>query len=131
MKHLKYCLSNPINADIAGGTGIGTILNNDGTAASKSIAQNEAASSAVLKDVKLSPNPANGKVSLTLTGYSGNVTIQLMDINGKVLQEKKIPGLSKLSQQQIDISNYANGVYLVTVMDEKGNRKTQKLVISR
>jgi uncharacterized repeat protein (TIGR03803 family) len=127
----EVLLSNPVNAGVSDGTGIGTILNNDGTPASKSIAQNENAASAVLKDAKLSPNPANGKVNVTLTGYSGNVTIQLMDVNGKMLQERKVTTLFKVFQQEMNISNYPNGVYLVTVIDEKGNRKTQKLVISR
>ncbi len=127
----KVLLSNPVNAGIGGGTGIVTILNNDGPVASKPVVQQQAAGSAVLKGFTLSPNPANGKVSLTLTGYSGNVTIQLTDINGKMLQERKVTGLSKVSEQQINISSYADGIYLVTVIDEKGNRKIQKLVISR
>ncbi len=129
----EILLSNPINADIAGGTGIVTILNNDGTPASKSIAQNQDAGSTVLKDFKLSPNPANEKVNVMLTGYSGNVVIQLFDGYKRkdACRKGKVISLSKLSQQQINISGYADGVYLVTVIDEKGNRKTQKLIISR
>ena len=59
------------------------------------------------KSVKVSPNPASDKLNITLTGYSGNVEIQLSSIDGRILQHQKIR------------------------VDEKGNRQTEKLVIAR
>jgi len=72
-------------------------------------------------------------VHIAFTGYSGKVTIHIADINGKQLAEKKVvqANTSAPVQQAIDISPIANGVYLVTVTDENGNRQTGKLVIAR
>jgi len=48
------------------------------------------------------------------------------------LQQRKLQLQSaKSGLQSIDVSGYAAGTYLVTVMDEKGNKHTQKLIIAR
>jgi hypothetical protein len=45
-------------------------------------------------------------------------------------QELKVSS-SKLTQLQLNVSSYTNGIYLVTVIDEKGNRQTERLVVDR
>ncbi|HEX5151937.1 MAG TPA: choice-of-anchor tandem repeat GloVer-containing protein [Parafilimonas sp.] len=79
----------------------------------------------------VTPNPASSIVHIAFTGYSGKVTIHITDINGKQLAERKVYKANAPAQQEIDISNIANGVYLVTVTDEQGNRQTEKLVIAK
>jgi len=120
-------LSDPVNATIADGTGIVTILNDDASTFN--------AAQGVVKTtptISLSPNPSNDILKITLTGYSGNPVIQLCSIDGRILHQQKLHILSAKSvQQQMNVASYSNGTYLVTVVDEKGNRQTEKLVIDR
>ena len=123
----KVVLSNAVNATIVDGTGIGTIINDDGAAASISIADN----SKVERSVFIYPNPANNIINIELNGYSGNLTIQLADMQGKMLQEKKVQtGIAKFAQQQIDVTRVTSGIYFITVFDENGNRQTKKVIVA-
>ncbi|SFP56524.1 S8 family serine peptidase [Parafilimonas terrae] len=129
----KVILRNAVNAIISNGEATGTIINDDGTAIAAS-GSDDAASSAFItgNGIKLSPNPAINSTNISLNGYTGNVTILVSDMKGKVLQQKKVQLQSaKSGLQSFDVSAYAAGTYLVTVIDEKGNKHTQKLIIAR
>lgn len=129
----KVILSDPVNATISDGEATGTIINDDGAAIAAS-GSDDAASSVFITDngIKLSPNPAINSTNISLNGYTGNVVILVSDLKGKVLQQRKLQLQSaKSGLQFIDVSGYAAGTYLVTVMDEKGNKHTQKLIIAR
>jgi uncharacterized repeat protein (TIGR03803 family) len=120
-------LSNPVNATIADSTAIVTILNDDASALNASMAKAE-----TTRAIRLSPNPAQDKVNIMLTGYTGNVILQLSNSDGRILQQQKLNVASaKLMQQQINVGSYANGTYLVTAIDEKGNRQTESLIVDR
>ena len=120
-------MSNPVNATIRDTTSVVTILDDDALALNAS--QKDINTT---RSVTLSPNPAQDKVTVMLKGYSGNVALQLSTAEGRILRQQKFPVISaKTAQQSIDVSAYANGVYLVTVIDENGNRKTEKMVIKR
>ncbi len=120
-------LSDPVNATIADSTGTITILDDD---ASVSNAEQKAIST--IRSIGLSPNPAQDKVNVVLKGYSGNVVIQLSTAEGRILQQQKLQAVSaKYAPQQMNVSGYVNGPYLVTAIDEKGIRQTEKLVIWR
>ncbi len=123
-------LSNPVNAAILDGTAVGTILNNDGTSIAVNAIGAEENVVANTMQLQVSPNPASGKVNITLKGYKGNVVIQLSTIEGKTLRQDKVQVLSGgYAQQSINVSGYANGIYFVTVTDETGNRQTAKLIV--
>lgn len=129
----RVILSNPVNATISDGEATGTIINDDGPAIAAS-GSDDAASAAFLADngIKLSPNPAISSTNISLNGYSGNVVILVSDMKGKVLLQRKIQLQSaKSGLQTIDVSSYAAGTYLVSVIDEKGNKHTQRLIIAR
>jgi uncharacterized repeat protein (TIGR03803 family) len=84
------------------------------------------------RTVKISPNPAINNLHVELYGYTGNVSIQLLNLQGKImLQGKMQTGFTKYAQQQLNIGNVASGVYFLTVIDENGNRQTEKVVIAR
>ena len=119
-------LNNPVNATIADGVATGTIVNNAGSSLDASA--NKLITSA---SVQVSPNPASAKANVLIQGYSGDVTILLSTMEGKMLKQNKLKLASGLLQRQLDVSSYPNGTYLVTVIDEKENRQTTKLVISR
>jgi hypothetical protein len=125
-------LSNPVNAAIIQHEGTCTILDDDGAACSSAIMENDAIISEQERAIQLQPNPALNNVSVLLKGYRGNVTMQLRDAAGKVLMQDRLQITTlKAVQQSINVSGISNGTYFITVTDEKGNRQTEQLIISR
>lgn len=95
-------------------------------------AGSEGTQSAALPQVRVWPNPATSALNVQLTGYAGNVTLQLSDLEGKILRQQKLQaGGAKTAQQKINVAGLANGIYLLTAIDEKGNIETEKVIISR
>ncbi|MBS1746012.1 MAG: T9SS type A sorting domain-containing protein [Bacteroidetes bacterium] len=72
------------------------------------------------------PNPFKTNTTLTFTA-SGNYIISIVDINGKTLQT--INGVSNKTQNAIvlNLSQYASGVYMAVINDEKNDKKVLKL----
>ncbi len=128
---ITVVLSNPVNAEITDGTGVGTIRNDD-IAPAASATQGSVKTAAAIKYARIMPNPAQTFVKVELTGYSGSVVLELSDLYGRKLQQQKIQvGKAKVYNQQIELTNYANGNYLIRVIDEKGKFQTLQLVIAR
>ena len=122
-------LSNPVNAILNDGRATGTIINYN-TAAFASF--NEAGSiTDKSNSFTIVPNPASSMINISLTGYTGNTTLQLINLQGKMIKQEKIEtGNAKYAQQQMKVSDIASGTYFLTVIDEKGNRQTQKVIIA-
>lgn len=128
----RVILSNPSGADIADGEGIATILNDDGNTLASEPVITQSTQGDLNKTIKISPNPAQSRALVSLTGYSGTITIQLQSLDGKVLKQEKLQLASlKSVQQPLDLAGLPSGVYLITVTDEKGNRQTGKLIIQK
>src|SRR6266536_129231 len=127
----KVNLSNAVNASIVKGTGTGTILNDDGVTAMSS-ASLQINNNTSERSVKISPNPVSSILRVDLSGYTGNVTMQLVSLQGKPLkQEKMQTGTLKHAQLQMNVTGIASGTYFLVVIDEKGNRQTEKVIIAR
>ncbi len=63
-------------------------------------------------DVVLSPNPTNNQATLRFSeGLATDLEIQILSIDGKVLQQTKMP--QGATQQILDLNAYPSGVYLV------------------
>lgn len=125
----KLKLTAATNATIIDSIGVGLIIDNDGNDVLAAAKQEPINST---KLVKLSPNPARNKVNIMLAGYSGNVTIQLGNMEGKILQQTKVNTSTKKSiSQAVDVSNYTSGTYFITIIDEAANKQTGKLIIAR
>lgn len=73
--------------------------------------------------VKISPNPANSFVNLSLDG-SQPAEIKVVDVLGNVVLSETTTASKKL-----DVSNFRNGIYFVTVMGEGVKPVTRKLVV--
>ena len=76
------------------------------------------------------PNPATDQVTIRYSGISGMTTLQLLNIEGKVLLQKKL-GSSEAGSVSLPISMYPPGNYLVQVLTEGRVIHTEKLVIQR
>jgi len=125
----KVLLSNPVNASISGGAATGTIVNDDGTATIAKTDEMSKETILIPKNIRLLPNPAHQNFTVALTGYAGNVIIEISSFDGRQLQQIKIPAVTSEYTQQIDLAKYTSGVYLVTVRGREGDSKTLKLVV--
>ncbi len=128
-------LQNPVNVKINGsGKTTGTIINDDHVQnnsglAMEPIAGREISSSS--RSIKIFPNPASNLVNIKLEGYTGNITIQLLTVEGKIVRHQKLQALAKFAQQQINVGGLSAGIYLLTVVDDKGSRQIEKVIIGR
>lgn len=78
-----------------------------------------------LANIFFGPNPTKGNVSVS--NQSGqNIVVRVTDINGKVIHEKAIN-----SDYQFDISGQAAGVYVVTVQELNGTKRTSSKLIKQ
>jgi hypothetical protein len=72
-------------------------------------------------DFQLYPNPANGQVMLQIGELSGRHTLAIVDLTGRVLQQKQLQLNGTANQgYQLDVSALPAGVYLVRLAGEEG-----------
>ncbi len=67
------------------------------------------------------PNPATESVTLLLNQIAGNQTAEIFDTNGKKVKELRVSDRSK-----IDISSFAQGIYLIRLQQFPG--QSQKII---
>ena len=73
-----------------------------------------------LQNVSLFPNPTRGLFNLARMDAATEVEVSVLDLQGKVLTVAKWnEGVETLS---IDLSSFANGVYMVRMTSEEGSR---------
>jgi len=68
-------------------------------------------------DFTLSPNPADEMVLLQFQEEISKCTISMRDINGILLSELKV---ESLHDKRLDLKNYLPGIYIITVISDKG-----------
>ncbi|WP_343631944.1 choice-of-anchor L domain-containing protein [Fluviicola sp.] len=72
--------------------------------------------------VSIAYNPSNQQATIQITEYPENLTYTVVDLSGKVMQQSKITETTN-----IDLSDYASGMYLIRV--EGSNGQVSKKVI--
>lgn len=78
----------------------------------------------VLKDFAIVPNPSSSTIEVIMNDSKFNrVTISTID--GKIVNERNIV---KTDKTLIDVSSYANGIYIINVTSENGQVYTKKLI---
>ena len=108
--------------NIEGELGIGTNTNTNTLQAvncpNSALSTNEMNSNNLKTSVY--PNPTNGEVNVDFVlEDSSNVTLRLTSIQGQVIKEVKMNGLTGGSQTTtLDLSNQASGLYFVTITTE-------------
>ena len=71
------------------------------------------------------PNPTNGYLTLKVADLSKeNLTYQLVDITGKILESKKITA----QETGIYMTNMAPAIYFLKVIDQHKELKTFKIM---
>lgn len=77
--------------------------------------------------IKIFPNPAQDKITISYPGNQlENVNVEIVSALGQVVYSSSIT-----SNEQIDISNIANGLYFIHLEGNNLNVSPKKLIISR
>ncbi len=78
-----------------------------------------------VSQITIYPNPANKILILSSANIAGKLTIEIFNIEGKVLKSEAL--LFK-NQTTIDVSNLKRGVYLLKIENGNGNVTIKKFV---
>ncbi|MCK4677801.1 MAG: T9SS type A sorting domain-containing protein, partial [Bacteroidales bacterium] len=70
--------------------------------------------------IALYPNPNDGKFYLEIDRFNDNLTIEVLNIQGQLIQKRLIEYFgNKTFSGQIDISGYPDGIYLVRLYNNR------------
>lgn len=82
----------------------------------------------IYDNLSIYPNPTNGMVNVSFYAEKTNdVKVMVSNINGQVVYQENINTLNGLYKNSIDLSNQAKGVYLLSIISDKG--KTDKKIV--
>lgn len=78
--------------------------------------------------VQVYPVPAQEQVSIDFNGNDNEtVTIFINDVAGRLIHQVKLTTVSGLNTTNIDISQFANGIYFLT-LDNNGTKATNRMI---
>ncbi len=77
--------------------------------------------------LQLWPNPTNGNFYISQQGKANRLLIKVKDLSGRLI----LQNTSKLETTQIDLSAYANGVYVVEVVADDVIISRAKLILAQ
>jgi hypothetical protein len=78
----------------------------------------------IVKGMTAYPNPANGVLTVSATGLE-DYQIRMTDVLGKVVYDET----ASAPKKSIDVSDFKNGVYLVTVIEKGSVIQTRRVVV--
>ncbi|MFI5150002.1 MAG: T9SS type A sorting domain-containing protein [Bacteroidia bacterium] len=83
-----------------------------------------------LNEVRLFPNPANDFLNLEIPETEQQVTVQLINLNGQMVQEHALSGVTKTN---LDVQALSPGLYMVHILSADGTtlNTTRKVLIAR
>ncbi|SRX72317.1 T9SS type A sorting domain-containing protein [Aequorivita antarctica] len=73
----------------------------------------------------LYPNPATSELFLSSKNITGNLTIKIFNVAGKLLSNQT---LELENQTAIDVSNLTSGMYFLNIEDESGKMVVKKFI---
>ncbi len=80
----------------------------------------------------LYPNPAGNSVTLgILTEGKATAHIRMMNMLGKTVYERSLQTLTDLTEEVVDLSGFANGVYVCELMIDGKPVQNRKFVVNR
>lgn len=71
------------------------------------------------------PNPVSSLLTISAQGLDGTFDVKMTDVLGKVVYSESVTGTSK----KVDVSDFKNGVYLVTIIEKGTTVQTRRLVV--
>lgn len=79
-----------------------------------------------VNDINLYPNPSTGTFYVEATGFTEIKTIEVYDIQGRLITNVKPNGFGEATK--LDITGQVTGVYLVKITDASSNVITKRLI---
>ncbi len=76
-----------------------------------------------MNEFSIYPNPTNDKFNISLKAGNSNARLILQDVTGKIMLDQAIQ-----NNQQIDLSNYTNGIYFATIQSNNTVIGVQRVV---
>jgi hypothetical protein len=76
-----------------------------------------------LKNITIYPNPSSNTIEIKSDNEFTKVTI--VSLEGRIVYDKEN---DKTNSLKVDVSGFANGVYIVNVLDDNGKLSSQKLI---
>ncbi len=83
--------------------------------------------SSEIESFSIYPNPTNDIVTISYYNTISNVHYTLFDVEGKVLANKELNGRAVKNSEQIDLSFFANGIYILQLSAD-GITTTKKII---
>ncbi|OQY93813.1 MAG: hypothetical protein B6D37_10140 [Sphingobacteriales bacterium UTBCD1] len=92
--------------------------------------QNSVNRNATSASVKLYPNPATTSITIAIEGATEKTTgyIKIYTVSGNTVYQEEFTRDQFNMTKQIDVSNYANGVYFVSITIDSNTQTTLKFV---
>lgn len=78
--------------------------------------------------ITVRPNPTEGFFNVDISGYLGAenyMTFQIIDANGRVIQERKISKFDEIFTTQISLLSYPDGIYFLRILNKDLNQLTK------
>jgi hypothetical protein len=76
------------------------------------------------------PNPSSTFVNIPMGEFSGEATLSITDITGKIVSTQKINAIDN-NVLQVNISDLSNGVYVFNLNSENGKTSVFNVVVSK
>lgn len=74
----------------------------------------------VAEQISVFPNPNDGRFTLQITGATKDLTLKIIDVQGRVLREWQAPNPTTNYTKNIDIEDFAQGIYFLQVQTNDG-----------
>ncbi len=78
--------------------------------------------------ISLYPNPVLDFLTITLEELGGEATIEITDVMGRVVLNRKVQELSNTTSINIDLTNYSEGTYFVKIIVPNFNPTTYQII---
>lgn len=79
------------------------------------------------KGIRVYPNPTKGQLNIAINDYSGKLSIQVFDLNGRNVYNQDVNNFN--TESAINLSNLQSGMYLIKV-DGENVSYTQKIILN-
>lgn len=74
----------------------------------------------VAEQISVFPNPNDGRFTLQIIGATKDLTLKIIDVQGRVLREWQEPNPTTNYTKNIDIEDFAQGIYFLQVQTNDG-----------
>ena len=118
------------NGGVIGVTATGTCGNSGTKTLNVAMTCKISSSSMPGTEISAYPNPVSNKLTVELESISSGIySVELMDLSGRVIYSTQISAAIGFNSDVIDVSDYAKGVYTLSVKNNEGFAKQIRVAV--